>query len=432
MPSKRFDGWKAIATYMNRSVRQCQRLTETSDLPVRNLPASRAVFAYEHELESWISGGKAPEGEVVEAQLSSSGQHVILPVSAAVPAKDATPVGQQAAPPPTPAPATTRQRTARWPLMVLGSLVLGFVILALILQLRWSSEWRARGTPLIGSWTFAEGGLMGQAPGVGRYDTAMLMGPGASASATLRTEGERWSGGLEIFDDDLHWTFVSISPRQHAIDIQRFPAGTVTTVFAGPEVATDANVSLTVALHGGKLEVANGSNRLTSIRLDPWDVSRGRLMLRVGSPGDELHDSTGGCCRFTHVEVHGQPKSIPATTCPEVPPALRPAATYELSADTIDDQLDVLIDNLRVAVGGYDEQIGPLTLNPFLTRGRHILTALLFNRKWTAAYHLFLRRNGHIIWEKACGTVGDTHTECPEIGHRLGMVKKLSYTFDAE
>lgn len=102
-----------------------------------------------------------------------------------------------------------------------------------------------------------------------------------------------------------------------------------------------------------------------------------------------------------------------------------------LAADNIDDQIDVLIDGRRLASAGYREEIGPLDIGPFLTRGRHTITALLFNRKWTATYRIRLMNNGMELWNEQCGDVSKINSGCPQIGDRLGMVKRLSFTFEA-
>ena len=51
----RLDGWKEIASFLNRDVRTVQRWESKENLPVhRHLHGARAsVFAYQHELEVW-------------------------------------------------------------------------------------------------------------------------------------------------------------------------------------------------------------------------------------------------------------------------------------------------------------------------------------------------------------------------------------------
>lgn len=57
---KRLDSWKEIADYLKRDVTTVCRWEKEKGLPVHRLPggARQAVFAYEEEIDSWISGGK--------------------------------------------------------------------------------------------------------------------------------------------------------------------------------------------------------------------------------------------------------------------------------------------------------------------------------------------------------------------------------------
>src|SRR5512135_2963068 len=49
--------WKEIATYLNRTVRTCQRLEMTMGLPIHRLDGSPKahVFAYPQELDAWLA-----------------------------------------------------------------------------------------------------------------------------------------------------------------------------------------------------------------------------------------------------------------------------------------------------------------------------------------------------------------------------------------
>lgn len=64
---KRLDSWKEIADYLKRDVTTVCRWEKEKGLPVHRLPggARQAVFAYEEEIDSWLSGDKG--------QSSSSG-----------------------------------------------------------------------------------------------------------------------------------------------------------------------------------------------------------------------------------------------------------------------------------------------------------------------------------------------------------------------
>jgi len=305
------------------------------------------------------------------------------------------------------------------------------LLLALGIRFHDRTGWRSLGTPLTGSWTLSGGGIVGCGAAVARFDTGFRIGPGSSVAVTLRSDSTRWAGGIEIFDDDLHWTFVAISPHQHEIDLQRFPSGTVNTFFAGDAITAAVPIRLRITLGRSRIEICCPQASKRTISLDPWDIGRGRLFLRVGCPGDELHDASGGRCMFRNLKVFDPLATLPPTVVARVPAAQRPRAHYTLAADTIDDQLDVTLDGRRLATGRYSEKIGPLSLNPFLTRGRHTITALLFNRKWTAAYGLRLAEDEKVLWEPRCGSVGAHGAECKALGTRLGMVQELHYTFEA-
>ena len=57
---KRLDSWKEIADYLKRDVTTVCRWEKEKGLPVHRLAggARQAVFAYEEEIDSWLSGGK--------------------------------------------------------------------------------------------------------------------------------------------------------------------------------------------------------------------------------------------------------------------------------------------------------------------------------------------------------------------------------------
>lgn len=72
---KRLDSWKAIADYLKRDVTTVCRWEKEKGLPVHRLPggARQAVFAYQEEIDSWLSGG--------EGQSSSSASlHEVHPI----------------------------------------------------------------------------------------------------------------------------------------------------------------------------------------------------------------------------------------------------------------------------------------------------------------------------------------------------------------
>lgn len=56
--NRRLDSWKEIANYLRKDVRTVIRWEKERALPVRRVPGRRrtAVFAYQHELDSWLVG----------------------------------------------------------------------------------------------------------------------------------------------------------------------------------------------------------------------------------------------------------------------------------------------------------------------------------------------------------------------------------------
>ncbi|HHQ48377.1 MAG TPA: hypothetical protein ENK19_05775 [Acidobacteria bacterium] len=429
MDRKRLDGWKAIASHLNRSVRQCQRFQSESGLPIHRIPGKQSVFAYVDELDRWLAGISADQASVESLELSRSGRHVMLPVDLLAPPSDERSENATLTEPATPHPRRSRVRRFLPALMII---LLAAALLALGIHHHGDTGWRNIGTPLTGSWTFQGSGVVGKGASVARFDADTFVAPGTAATVVLSSSGTRWSGGLEIFQDDLHWTFVALSPREHEIVVQRFPAGTVETFFLGQSIEPSRPTVLRLTVGNTFVQVGCAGKNLHRLAMDPWDIRRGKLMLRVGSPGDELHEPSGGTCFFKDLEIDGAPRNIPSTTVSEVPFNQRPTASYVLAADNIDDQLDVLIDGRRLACATYREKIGPLNIDPYLTRGRHTITARLFNRKWTAAYGIRLTRNGSNLWNESCGDIRKRHSGCNAIGNQLGMVKQLSYTFDAE
>jgi len=428
MEEKRLDGWKAIASYLNRSVRQCHRLAETKGLPIHRFPGTRAVFAWENELDRWLLDASSQVLPEYEAQAGRSEDHVTIPAKAigavSPPAKvrEASPAAHLAS-----------QSSGRFsrvvPVGVLTLLVVALLVFGV--HHRHQTAWRNMGKPLTGAWTFRGSGVVGRSQSVARFDTGHLVAPGTTATVTLRTSGTRWSGGLEIFEDDLHWTYVSVSPREHEIVVERFPTGSVETFFMGESIEPAHPITLRMNVGASSLRVSCDRSEAATLVMAPWDVDRGLLLLRVGSAGDELHEPSGGTCSFEKLHIQGAPSQIPSDVVHKVADDQRPSSRCVLTVDNIDDQVDVLIDGKRLASAGYREEIGPLDIDPYLTRGRHTITALLFNRKWTASYGIQLSENGTTIWQKSCGSVTKAPYGCLQIGDRLGMVKRLSFTFTA-
>ena len=69
----RIDGWKAIAAHFRRDRTTVMRWARQGDLPVRRMPGqgSASVYAYTHELDSWLAKADAPQEPHVFAPLAA-------------------------------------------------------------------------------------------------------------------------------------------------------------------------------------------------------------------------------------------------------------------------------------------------------------------------------------------------------------------------
>ncbi len=58
-PPIRLDGWKMIAAHFRRDRTTVMRWAQTRGLPIKRVPGggSGSVYAYVHELDTWISQG---------------------------------------------------------------------------------------------------------------------------------------------------------------------------------------------------------------------------------------------------------------------------------------------------------------------------------------------------------------------------------------
>jgi hypothetical protein len=61
----RLDSWKEIARYVGRNVRTVIRWEQVGGFPVHRIPVGQrqAVFAYRHEIDSWLAGSNIASGE---------------------------------------------------------------------------------------------------------------------------------------------------------------------------------------------------------------------------------------------------------------------------------------------------------------------------------------------------------------------------------
>lgn len=73
-PGRRLDSWKAIAQYLDRDVRSAQRWERDRRLPVHRLPGGGAVFAYEGELDEWLTSGQVEASDGIEARTSTNAE----------------------------------------------------------------------------------------------------------------------------------------------------------------------------------------------------------------------------------------------------------------------------------------------------------------------------------------------------------------------
>jgi hypothetical protein len=66
----RFDSWKEISLYLNRTIRTCYRWSNDLGLPVyrvdRMSKRSR-VFAYKNEIDEWFEGKRNPQARRTRA-----------------------------------------------------------------------------------------------------------------------------------------------------------------------------------------------------------------------------------------------------------------------------------------------------------------------------------------------------------------------------
>ncbi len=390
-------GWKEIASYLDVTPRHAQRLEKEKGLPVHRSGSLAAPFAYIEELDRWRTDpGLVPKP------------------GGDAPAKD-TQVFSTRAP---------SRRGLIWALS-------GLFGLAILLALSFEafSWFRPKGLSISGQWTRRMGSWEGQAPGAGRLDTGSIVGPGSSVFLDVTPLGGRWSGGIEIYQDDTHWTFVDLSPDQKELILWRYPAGPK-TIFEAPSLERGRAARVHLSISQAALDIDVDGRRAGALALDPWDVRVGRLVLRVGRHRDEWGPEAPGHATFERVSV-GKPFSgAPWLALPLPDGQASLGHSYEARLFNVDDQLDLLLDGKRVATVGYIQTSQPIELAPYLSAGRHRLTLQVFNRQMTATYGVFFQADGRTVWEAQCGTVGKDKAACTELGTTLGMVKELAYEFD--
>lgn len=82
------------------------------------------------------------------------------------------------------------------------------------------------------------------------------------------------------------------------------------------------------------------------------------------------------------------------------------AGTYTIRLFNVDDTVTVYINGQQAARAGYFDQTGDVPIDSFLVPGRNELRITVDNliNGWTFGYEL--RKNGVLINEESCGTVG--------------------------
>jgi hypothetical protein len=400
---ERLDGWKAISAYVQLSVRQCQRLAKTSGLPVQHRGPTRAVCAFTDELDQWVeAGGRSGKPEGHEADVVQSGASGVFSDS-------------------------QRGVRRRWAVLALA----GVVVTAVALGWGWHRSERLERSVLLGSWSYQLSGVTGRSDSIGRLDTRRFVGPGSSVTVRLEPLTGRWSGGVEILQDRLHRTQVALTPEDGFVQLLRMPSGVVTTLPLGPGQKNRRPVLLQMTVLDDALELRVDEWQRT-VHLEPWDVTVGKLVLSVGREGNEYVPSVPGACTFRRLEVDHPLTSEGSWRAAPVPESRRTSSNVRLTVNNVDDQIDVLVDGARVVTAGFRERILGFELSPFLTPGEHVLTARVFNRKWTTTYGVRLVRDGQVLLDERCGQVNVGGAECAELGNQRGMVRSFQHTFSVD
>jgi hypothetical protein len=430
----RLDGWKQISAHLGLSPRQSQRLAETAGLPVRRRGGTRAVFAWVEEIDSWIEqSDQGPASRLYSAQAeeqavgegdSRPGRHV--PVQGQSLARQEPEVCSFTAVPESRDRGSRDRPKGRVRLLLEVLVVVG----ALVVFLLW---WRDRNFvrhTLSGIWHRDLRGISGSSEEIGRFDTGDVVGPGATVSALLAPRSGRWSGGLEIYQDGLHRTQIALSPSDLVVHVKLMPTGRLLTL-AAPKLKANETIDLKLTIHERSLTIALDSQPARTISMGPWDVAAGRLMLTVGYQGDEFLEPHPGTCSFSAVRTTPGLEPVEEWEIQPSPEAPRLGLRYLLAVDNVDDQVDILVDGKRLLSVAFLDRVEGFDLGPFLTPGDHHVEALVFNRKWSATYHVRLTADGEVLWDERCGTVDIAGEQCHELGFRLGMARRLELHFTA-
>lgn len=428
----RLDGWKEIAAHLRLSVRHCQRLAKEAGLPVHHRGSTRAVYAWAEELDRWIRqengpstavGTDGPDGRFRGPE-ETPGDRAPADVTASGLAPD--PQKRDGAASPAPAASDSRAGPSRPLVAALVGLACVIAVLAALLGLGWWRTWSVDSAVIAGQWSRVPGGYSGRAAGVGRLDTGRWVGPGSSVSVVLDPRASRWAGGVEIHQDRLHRTQIALTPADRLVEVLRMPSGELTVLPLPPRVGSTSGHLLEVGVRETALELRADGGRWT-VELAAHDVAHGRLLLAVGREGNEYLPAVPGACEFRHLEIRRPAATERSWLAAPMNESRRTGGAYTLTVDNVDDQVDVLLDGRRLVTVAYREHVADLDLAPFLTPGRHTLTALVYNRKWTTTYGVRLEVDGETVWDERCGRVNVHGGECRELGSRTGLVRRMEH-----
>jgi hypothetical protein len=426
-------GWAAIAKHLGCTVRHAQRLEKTKGLPVHRNGKLSSPFVLREEVARWLSNQEeVPHvldilGTAGDLLPAGTEDDRVGPTERGAP--QVVPLGD------IPAEAEPRQgarsfskgqrnvRTWRRPVAVAVA-----VLILVVAAAAFAYAWIPRGEPLRGEWSRIWNGWAGASQGVGRLDTGRFVGPGSVVRVEIVPKGLSWSGGIEIFQDETHWTFVNLSPTAHEILVWRYPSG-FKSHCPLTDLVKDQPISLVAEITENSLRIRAGQAEPIEIALTPGDVAIGRLVLRMGKHADEYGPPEPGKAEFRSLSVRNAAPSGESWLM--VPPAGTPPNTshhYQVHLFNVDDQEDLFLNGKRIASAGCFQTAGPFEIGPLLKPGENTLTVRLFNRQGPSCYGVRLQKDGQTLWEEECGTAQMRAPYCQELGYRLGMVKELSYT----
>jgi hypothetical protein len=283
-----------------------------------------------------------------------------------------------------------------------------------------------RGTQLSGRWSRSFQGWNGESAAAGRFSTRFLVGPGSSIRVPVQPRGGEWSGGIEIFQDETHWTFLNLSPTTHEIVAVRMPSGSLDR-FASPSVGIVETTEIELRIRADFVEVGVAGDPVHRLPLEASDVAEGRLVFRTGRDRHEWGGDQPGRAFFGRPQIESP---LPSPSC-VVPRPLSGRSTpsrYVVFLSNVDDQEDLLLDGCRVATVDYLQKT-EVDLSPFLVPGDHELRVRVFNRQMSATYGVRFERDGATLWRSNCGVAGRDGGGCPELGSRLGMIHEMTFRF---